>query len=353
MEKFYFFNILCKSINQQSAKNLLEEKQNKNTEVKNIKKLVLFGDSAPQEIKKKESISLEYVDQEDKIKLASVLEPFGANYIFSLLIINQSDAPITEVKTRIRFPDFLTLVRSTPPTLTLDILDTESYEKQVKIEYAELKGKNQKQLYLFLSPSVLEENAEIKSFVTFVNNADFIRALDSEPIQITFDPYTIERKILPTVEVKNFVKKPNVKKGKRSIGLALDKPFDINFFYNQGSKIIESQNFQLIAKDKTTKISWFFGTELVSGDDVLLMIEVNSGKIEWSAASENPNIVVTILTSILNQFKEEMVLLGIINSTEQIFNLECKYCGTALPYFPTKGKTIKCIKCNYEQIVWK
>jgi hypothetical protein len=330
----------------------LEEKQNKNTQ-KNIKKLVLFGDSAPQEIKKKESISLEYVDQEDKIKLSSVLEPFGANYVFSLLIINQSDAPITEVKTRIRFPDFLTLVRSTPPTLTMDTLDTESYEKQVKIEYAEIKGRYQRQINLFLCPSGLEENGEIKSFVTFVNNADFIRALDSEPIQIIFDPYTIERKILPTVEVKNFVKKSSVKKGKRSIGLALDKPFDINFFYNQCSKIIESQNFQLIAKDKTNKRSWFFGNELVSGDDVLLMIEVNSGKIEWSAASENPNIVVTILTSILNQFKEEMVLLGIINSTEQIYNLECKYCGTALPYFPTKGKTIKCIKCNYEQTVWK
>ena len=32
--------------------------------------------------------------------------------------------------------------------------------------------------------------------------------------------------------------------------------------------------------------------------------------------------------------------------------LECKYCGNILPYFPGKGKTIECNKCNYEQIIW-
>jgi hypothetical protein len=331
----------------------MEKKKLNNVDSDDISELVLFGDSSPQEIKKRETISLEYEDQEDMIKIICVLEPFGANFLYSLLIANQSRAPITEVKIRIRFPDYLILIRSTPPTLTLDTLDIEEYEKQVKIEFEELKGISQKQINLYLCPVLLEEKGEIKSFVTFVNNADFVRALDSEPVQINFDPFTIERKILPTAEVKKFIEDPTIKKGKRSIGLAIDKPFDINYFFNQITKIIESQNFQLIAKDKNSKLAWFFGTELVSGNDILILAQITSGKIEWSAASENPHILITILTNFINQFKEEMILLGIIKSTEQIYNLECKYCGTTLPYFPQKGKSIECSKCNYEQIVWK
>jgi hypothetical protein len=331
----------------------MEKKKDTNTKSDDMQELVLFGESSPQEFKKRESVSLEYVDQEDKIKLVSALKPFGANYLYSLLIVNQSGAPITELKIRIRFPEFLSLIRSTPPTLSFDNLNIEDYEKQVKIEFEELKGQSQKQINLYLYPLVLEEKGEIKSFVTFVNIADFVRALDSVPNQIIFDPYTIERKILPTAEVKNFIKNPTIKKGKRSIGLALDKPFDPNYFFNQITKIIESQNFQLIAKDKNNKIAWYFGTELVSGDDTLVMVQIDSGKIEWLAASKNPHILITILTNFINQFKEELILLGIIHSAEQIYNLECKYCGVILPYFPKKGKSIECSKCNYEQIVWK
>ncbi|MFW9952404.1 MAG: hypothetical protein ACFFKA_19980, partial [Candidatus Thorarchaeota archaeon] len=193
----------------------MDQKENKSSKSESIQKLVLFGEPSPQEVKKKESISLEYIDQENMIKLAYALEPFGANYLYSLLIINQSDAPITEIKTRIRFPNFLTLIKSSPPTLTLDNLNIEESEKQIKIEFEKLEGQAQKQINLFLCPQLLEEKGEIKSFVTFVNNADFVRALDSEPVQINFNPYTIERKILPTSDVKNFIEIKNTKKGKR------------------------------------------------------------------------------------------------------------------------------------------
>ncbi|GAG58337.1 unnamed protein product, partial [marine sediment metagenome] len=52
------------------------------------------------------------------------------------------------------------------------------------------------------------------------------------------------------------------------------------------------------------------------------------------------------------EFKREMILLGHISSEDQVYQLECKYCGNILPYFPGKGKTIECNRCNYEQIIW-
>jgi hypothetical protein len=325
----------------------------KNNGVKDMHRLVLFGGNSNQEVKKKETVSIEYVDQEDKIKLVYKLQPFSGHYLYSLLILNQSMAPITELKIRIRFPDFLTLCRSTPPTVRIDSMIIEEDEKQVKLDFEDLKANSQKQINLFFCPTLLEEKGEIKSFLTFVNNADFVRAIDSDTVSIKFDPFTIERRILPTAEVKQFINKPEVKKAIRSIGIARDKVFDIDFFFSQIVKVTQSQNFQLISKDKVNKIAWFYGTELVSGDDILVTGQVISGKIEWLAASENPHLLITILTNFINQFKEEMILLGIISSIDQLINLECKYCGNILQHFPKTGQSIKCSKCNYEQIVWK
>jgi len=314
-------------------------KKNKNWE--DVRKLVLFKEPTTQEIKKFESVSLEYIDQEDKINLVCKSEPFGGNYLYSLVISNKSVDPITEIKIRVRFPRFLKLCRSTPPTITIETINFEV-----------LKGKAQKQINLYFCPLSLEEKGEIRSSVTFLNNVDFVRAIDTDAIIIQFDPFSVERKILPSVEVKKFLQKPEIKKAIKSIGIGLEKSFDENYYFNQMTKIIQDQNFQLIIKDNDNRIVWFFGTELVSGNDVLVIGQIVSGKIEWLAASQNHSLLISILTKFVNKFKEEMIILKQINSEDQLYHLECKYCGNILSSFPGKGKSIECNKCNYEQVIW-
>jgi len=316
--------------------------------------LILFREPTAREIKKFESISLENIIQEDKINLLCKSEPFGGSYLYSLLLSNNSFAPITEIKIRARIPRFLKLCRSTPPTITIETINFEEDEKetQVKIEFEALKGKAQKQIDLFLCPLSLEEKGEIRSSITFVNNSDFVRAIDTDAIIIQFDPFSVERKILPSAEVKKFLQKPGIKKAIKSIGIGIEKFFDENYYFNQITKIIQDQNFQLISKDNDNKIVWFFGTDLVSGNDVLVIGQIISGKIEWLAASQNHPLLISILTKFLNTFKEEMLILNQINSEDQIYHLECKYCGNILSSFPGKGKSIECNKCNYEQVIW-
>ncbi|MFW9946478.1 MAG: hypothetical protein ACFFDX_06575, partial [Candidatus Odinarchaeota archaeon] len=173
-----------------------------NNDPKDIQGLVVFRDVKSQQTQKNEVVSLEYVDQEDKIKLVCKLEPFGGNYIYSLLIINQSMAPITEVKIRIRYPDFFILCRSNPPKIIIDSDLIEENEKQIRIEFEKLDQNSQKQINTFFTPLSLGEKGEIRSYVTFINNADFVRALDSDPVIVKFDPISIERKILPSSEVR-------------------------------------------------------------------------------------------------------------------------------------------------------
>ncbi|MFX1287081.1 MAG: hypothetical protein ACFFFY_00795 [Promethearchaeota archaeon] len=321
--------------------------------------LILFRELSAKDSIKFEPEPLQYVDQEDKINMVYKLVPFGGNYLFSLLIKNQSADPITELKIRIIFPDFFELSRSSPPTLTIESLETDEQsddegikQKQVKMEFEILNANSQKQINLYLCPLLIEKKGKIRSYITFVNNKDFIRAIDTDSINIVLEPFSIERKIIPQAEIKKFLEKPWIKKANKSIGIDFTGTLDETYFFEQILKTILDMNFQLILRNQNNKISWSCGTDLVSGNDILVIGQIVAGKIEWLAASPNPHLLISVLTNFVNLFKREMIRLGHITSDDQVYQLECKYCGNTLPYFPGKGKSIECNKCNYEQVVW-
>ena len=338
------------------------ERKDRDKNQKDTHELILFNEDTETKSKQFAPEPLEYVDQEDKINMVYKLIPFGGNYLYSLLITNQSADPITKVKIRINFPGFFKLCRSTPPTLILESLESEEEEsnsnqkeieqQQVVMEFEILEKNSKKQINLYLCPLFLEEKGTIRSFITFVNNADFIRAIDTDAIPIQFDPFSIERKIIPSSEIKQFLEKPWIKKAIKSIGIGIDNQLDEKYYFELINEILETHNFQLIMNVQNTKISWFFGTDLVSGNDVLIICQVSGHKIEWLAASSNPHLLITLLTKFITVFGREMILRGHIKSKEQIYTLECKYCGNTLAYFPLRGKSIECNNCNYEQIVW-
>ncbi len=216
------------------------KKEDKNKE--ETHELMLFSEDTGTGSKLFEPEPLEYVDQEDKINMVYKLVPFGGNYLYSLLITNQSADPITKVKIRINFPGFFKLCRSTPPTLILESLESgedennsdqkEIEQQQVVMDFESLDGNSKKQINLYLCPLFLEEKGTIRSFVTFVNNTDFVRAIDTDAIPIQFDPFSVERKIIPSSEIKQFLEKPWIKKAIKSIGIGLDSQLDENFYFN-------------------------------------------------------------------------------------------------------------------------
>jgi len=314
--------------------------------------LLLFGSQKTEVVKKKEQVPPEKIDQDNQIKLVYELKPFGSHYRYSVLFSNQSAAPITELKIRIRYPSFLRLCRSNPPTISYDLANTGEKFVQVKIEFNRLEAKSQKQVNLFFSPEDLEEIGEIRTFVTFVNYEDFVRALNSDPVIIHFIPVTVEPKIVPSSEVSKILNQDGIKKAIKSIGIGSKKLFDEDTYFNQLIQITINQNFQLIAKDTAKKIGWYYGTDLVSGDDILVIGQIVKNKVEWISASKNPHLLVSVLTQLAKKYIQRLRVMGILEPEDSAFDLECKFCGNPLPYFPKRGKSIECGKCNLEQVVW-
>jgi hypothetical protein len=327
-------------------------KKAKNTGTERAHKLVVFKTAEEIQSKPIEEFSFETVDQEDKIILGTMFTPFGGHYRYSILLDNSSFAPISDVKIKVSYPEFLTLERCRGAIIHLPDVTKVKESKQIILELDELNEKSIKNIHLHFSPISLNNDGEIRTVVTYVNNKDFVRVLTSDPAIIYVSKITIEPKIIPTSYIGEFSKSPGIKKAIKSLGIGAKKKIKPGFYFNILEQLFSIHNMQLIARDPNKMILWFFGYELESKEDILAIGQIVSNKVEIIATSRNQHLLISFMTMLSDDFKERLLFDGIVNEKNEIFNLECKYCGAVLPYFPKKGKSIECKNCNYEQDLW-
>ena len=314
--------------------------------------LVYFKTEEAPQTKEVDSYSFEKVNQEDKIKLATDFRPFSNHFQYSIFIDNQSSAPITEVKIKIKFPEFFTFSRCYPSTINIPNVKTERNVKQINFEFNELNENSNKQIHFLFTPTSLDNTGEIRTIVTYVNNKDTIRVLDSRPTEIRVDGIIIEPKVVPSSFVSEFFLQPGIKKTIKSIGIGTINPIDRDSIFEILPHLFYIRNFQLIAKDPQKRILWFFGTESLIKEDVLVIGQIISNKIEFIASSLNHYLLISLLTQISNDFKDLLISNEIITSNDEIYDLECRNCGSIFPYFPQKNEPVVCKNCNFEQIIW-
>ncbi|MFX1594409.1 MAG: hypothetical protein ACFFCL_17090 [Promethearchaeota archaeon] len=329
----------------------MAKKENDKT-TKKAHDIVFFKTKDDIQAEEIDKYSFETVDQEDKIKLATDYRPFSGHFQYSILIDNQSLAPITEMKIKIKFPEFFKLERCYPHTISIPRVNIENNIKLINLEFNELNEKSTKQLHLHFSPNSIGTKGEIRTIVTYVNNKDTIRVLDSRPTEITIDKISIEPKVVPSSFIREFTQTPGIKKVIKSFGVGIKHQKDSETYFEILVQLFFKQNFQLVAKDVNKRILWYFGTEPYIKEDILAIGQIISNKIEIIASSMNHNLLISFLTLISNNFKERLIINRIIKSKEQVYDLECKNCGAILPSFPQKSRPVICKNCNYEQIIW-
>jgi hypothetical protein len=318
---------------------------------------VIFGDSDTEgDFSETLSEKTEHIDQENKIKLVNDLKAFGDKYRYSVLIINESLAPIYEVKIKVKYPTFLSLSRSAPPTVIINPSQEngeimEDY-KELTLKFEQINATDSKQINFYFNPLKSKQEGYIKTFMTFINADDFVRILNSDPISVKTNPISIEPKIVPSNYLSEFIKTPSIKKAIKSVGIDGKKDFDPDFYFNQIEVIIRINNFQKIAKDEEKKICWYFGKHIDTKQEIMVIGQVNQNKVEWIASSENPYILIPLLTYFLEDLKTRLLRMDIIQSSDKIYDLSCKNCGFVLSKFPKKGEMIECSNCRLEQRIW-
>ena len=322
-----------------------------NTVKKSTQDLVIFKGKESTKDVKPEEYSFEQIDQEDKIKLLTDFRPYGSHYVLSLQLLNESLAPITTVRIKISFPLFLIITRNYPHTLYITSFEEEGLSR-VNIEFDELNERSSKQINLHFAPLSLDHEGEIRTIFTYVNNKDYVRVINSNPISITLDILTINPKIIPSSYIREFSQIPGMKRAIRSLGVGRSYNNPPELYFNILEQVFLRNHLQLITKDADKKILWFFGSDLESRDDILIIGQLVSDKVEIIVSSKNHQILISFLTLLSNEFKEQVVINELVTTLDQIYDLECKYCGAILPFFPKKGEEIACSKCNYEQLVW-
>lgn len=294
---------------------------------------------------------LEEIDQENKIKISTEIYPFGASYRYSLFLINECLAPVREFRVRLKFPNLFNLTRHYPPSLILATSKTRDGETQINFEIDELNGNNTQYINFYISPLAMKATGKITTAASYINNKGFIRAINVEPSEVQIKPIALEQKTLPSEEIGVFLKKKEIKKAIKSMGVGTKKKPDLTLFFNHITQLIKLHNFKLIVKDEKNRIAWYFAREIESNEDILVIGQIVANKVEFLAASINPYSLVSLLTNLSIDFKKSITSTGYV-VIDQIYNLECKFCGNILPSLPKKGDSIECQKCNNEQVIW-
>ena len=316
------------------------------------RKLILFKSKKEIKVKELPKYTFEKFDQEDKIKLITKSKSSGAGYSYSIQLQNESSAPISEVKIKVIYSDFLSITGFYPPTTKLPKSPNDKGKSITRIKFEEINERSSKRIDLRFTPLLLGNEGEIRTMVTYVNNKDYVRVLDSKPVIIKLGKININPKIVPSSYIQKFSQKPDIKKGIISFGVGVEDSIDSNFYFNLLNQILLKNHLQLIAKDPNKKILWFFGTDLESREDVLIIGQIVSAKVEIIGTSPSHNVLISFLTLLSNEFKEHLVIREIVKTPNQIYNMKCKYCGMVLPNFPEKGEEIECRKCSNIQVVW-
>jgi hypothetical protein len=325
---------------------------NESSNEENMQDLVVFKGKLVGKATTSKKIKSEQVDQENLINVVNELKPHGRLFRYSLLISNKSAAPITDVKIRIKYPASFVLIRTNPPTVVESSDGINEEHKQVKMEFTKIEPNSKQQINIFLSPLDSDQFGFIKSYITFVNNLDYLRAIESEDIQLGLQPIMIEPKIIPTSQISLFGKNPSNKTAIRSIGIKSEAIINNDYLFAEIIKIAQENNFQLLTKDDKNYSAWFCGTDLVSGVDILLVTRYLRNKVEFISSAMNPFINITLLVKLFDHLSNHLIINRIINGINQLDDLECKACGTVLPLFPKRGQIVACVKCNYKQRIW-
>ena len=316
------------------------------------RKLILFKSKKEIKVKELPKYAFERFDQEDKIKLITISKSLGAGYSYSIQLHNKSSAPISEVKIKVSYPDFLSITGFYPPTTKLPKSSTDRRTSIIRVGFDEINERSSKRIDLRFTPLLLGNEGEIRTVITYVNNKDYVRVLDSKPVKINLGKININPKIIPSSYIREFSQMPDIKKGIISFGVGVEISLDSDFYFNLLNQILLKNHLQLIIKDTYKKILWFFGNDLESREDVLIIGQIVSAKVEIIGISISHNVLISFLTLLSNEFKEHLVIREIVKTPNQIYNTKCKYCGTVLPSFPKKGEEIECRKCSNKQVVW-
>ncbi|MFX1238080.1 MAG: hypothetical protein ACFFAS_01470 [Promethearchaeota archaeon] len=324
-----------------------------------IQQLVLFKQKQDivREVEDKPTAIFESVEREDNIKIVYELKPVGSYYRYSLMIINSSDAPITDIKLNVTFPEFLKIFRCSPINLVPD--NSREEENACKVFIDQLNSNSHEQANLYFIPKALNNKGTIRTFVTFVNRDDFVRVLNSEPLEISIPSITIEPQIIPSSKINEIYKDSSFKKALVSLGISIEEQIDYNIILNHMEMILKFNQFQLITRDVKNKVIWFFGriwnkdkVETSEKFEILVICQIVSGKIEFLISCKDAYHLIGVSTILINGMIERLMRSELIESRFQVFRLDCKNCGVALPSFPKKGEEITCKACNAQQIVW-
>ena len=272
----------------------------------------------------------------------------GAKITLYLTIENMNDWQMEKLTIKVEIPSILRFYRILNADLSLEFLENNI----MIIRVPAIEAKQTLNISILFKPLDLG-NAEFKGTLQFYNAQKKVRFIPIEPIGLKLIPPTLIKIDKPIeIDVKTYVKGEKKKKSIFSFGLP--EGSEPKIVYKHIQSIMNLNNFKELAIVDTEErlIGTYYGEfeQNEKKGDILVIVQIFSGKYELYSCSEYGFAIATILTKLQLEIRKRFESTGLIGKDGKIVDLNCVKCDVPLPYNPKKGEEIECSKCGTKQI---
>ncbi len=293
--------------------------------------------------------SLKESDQKGLVSIAMQFKIIGFYIALIIIIQNKSEEPIYQGKLRINLTPDLPLASIRP-----SITHTHE-ESQIVIEVGDVVSNSVANFRLSFHqelPGIIEANG----FFQFYNFKKTARIFKMESIAIDTAIPIINPCVINDEEVRVFMN--NSRYHRKIQGFGFSHPIPIFLLQSIWEDILQAAGFFLVSdqRNEQNNMSLFFGKALRPRPKeeffILVAPQMKKNIFAFFICCEYEVITVNLLRILCLQFQKRLVEKKLLQSNEQLIDMNCAQCGTLLEIFPPKGELIGCKKCHLIQNPW-
>ncbi|MHA1585284.1 MAG: hypothetical protein ACTSVU_00755 [Promethearchaeota archaeon] len=267
----------------------------------------------------------------------------------SIIVKNDSDAPIKEVKFRLNLLDDLQLIHSTSPldeeiSLTPLIINMDDINSHSEIIY-ELQFSYQKD----------PKDFAITGFIQFRSEKGFARFVKAKKVywDLTIPKFIQTKK--SQEEIDSFLVQKGLESRIQGVGIpGLDFSEQANVFLN---KMVERLNLtECFHEYQKNLMKTYYCGKIDDFEDIgqefVLIAQVKNMVLSYQIYALSSRYLSAFLYFLFQHLQAYFHESGILAQDQSLVHLSCQKCHKMLKIFPPKGEIIACKYCRLLQKVW-
>ncbi|MCK5346849.1 MAG: hypothetical protein KAR20_25750 [Candidatus Heimdallarchaeota archaeon] len=265
----------------------------------------------------------------------------------SIILRNNSESGIKNVKFRVNFPPALKLLSTTPKCIL------ERKDQSLSLEIGDIDATQARRCMINFFPSSVKSPFTLDGIIQYKSAGGFARIIRLEAIEVAIDVPLVNHGYGTPEIVSNMMEDPKMVKILQ--GLGCPDLYDMNQAHTYLESVTRSLGFDKIEGMDGLPLhtSFFLGTSMnnVGGTyKILVSPQVSNRVLKFYVCCPYEMIGYSVLWNLSMKLQEKLRIDGLLPQDQYLVRMNCIACNNLLEIFPPAGEPVACKICQTIQI---